>query len=147
MFQMAKPTKAEVKRILGALKRSKKKFVPLESLSRLVGLYPDVLADTLAYFEPMIRMDPTINTRDLVPAMTAYLSEPMKPATPNKPKAQNAPKKEVAKYNSIADFVYKKMTSVGGLVDAYVKLSDEDLLVLQKLIQNEQNRRKKATKK
>jgi len=32
-------------------------------------------------------------------------------------------------------------------VDAYVKLSDEDLLVLQKLIQNEQNRRKKATKK
>lgn len=147
MLQMAKPTKAEVKRILGALKRSKKKFVPLESLSRLVGLYPDVLADTLSYFEPMIRMDPSINTRDLEPALNAYLAEPMKPAAQTKPKRQNAPKKEVAKYASVADFVYKKMTSIGGLVDTSVRLSDEDLLVLQKLIQNEQNRRKKATKK
>ena len=147
MFPMTKPTKAEVKRILGALKRSKKKFVPLESLSRLVGLYPDVLADTLAYFEPMIRMDPSINTRDLTEAMNAYLAEPVKVAPANKPKRQNAPKKEVAKYASVADFVYKKMTSIGGLVDVSVQLSDEDLLVLQKLIQNEQNRRKRGIKK
>ena len=83
---MAKPTKAEIKRILGALKRSKKKFVPLESLSRLVGLYPDVLADTLAYFEPMIRMDPSINTRDLMPAMQDYLAEPANPSAPKKPR-------------------------------------------------------------
>ena len=50
---MGKPTKADVKRVLGALKRSKKKFVSLEALSRLVGLYPDVLGDTLSFFEPM----------------------------------------------------------------------------------------------
>ena len=143
---MGKPTKAEVKRILGALKRSKKKFVPLEALSRLVGLYPDVLADTLSYFEPMIRMDPTINTRDLTDSMQAYLAEPMKPVAAKKPKRPFISKKELSQYSSIPDFVYKRMTSVGGLVDTAAKLSDEDLRILEKLVQNELNRRKKAIK-
>jgi hypothetical protein len=142
---MAKPTKAEVKRILGALRRSKKKFVTLEALSRLVGLYPDVLAETLAYFEPMIRMDPSINTRDLVPALEEYLKEPMKPVASNpKPKKIAISKKELAEYSSIADFVYKKMTNVGGLVDTSKKLSDEELRILEKLVQRETQRRRKA---
>ena len=142
---MAKPTKAEVKRILGALRRSKKKFVTLEALSRLVGLYPDVLAETLAYFEPMIRMDPSINTRDLVPALEEYLKEPMKPVASNpKPKKIAISKKELAEYSSIADFVFKKMTNVGGLVDTSKKLSDEELRILEKLVQRETQRRRKA---
>ena len=142
---MAKPTKAEVKRILGALRRSKKKFVTLEALSRLVGLYPDVLAETLAYFEPMIRMDPSINTRDLMPALEEYLKEPMKPVASNpKHKKIAISKKELAEYSSIADFVYKKMTNVGGLVDTSKKLSDEELRILEKLVQRETQRRRKA---
>ncbi len=142
---MAKPTKAEVKRILGALRRSKKKFVTLEALSRLVGLYPDVLAETLAYFEPMIRMDPSINARDLVPALEEYLKEPMKPVASNpKPKKIAISKKKLAEYSSIADFVYKKMTNVGGLVDTSKKLSDEELRILEKLVQRETQRRRKA---
>ncbi len=142
----AKPTKAEVRRILGAFKRSKKKFLNLDSLSRVVGLYPDVLADTLAYFEPMIRLDLSINTRDLAPALREYLSEPMKPVAADKPKRATVSRKELARYSSIADFVYKKMTNVGGLVDTAAKLSDEDLLVLDKLVQNELKRRKKGDK-
>ncbi len=141
-----KPTKADIKRILGGLKRSKKKFVTLDNLSRVVGLYPDVLADTLAYFEPMIRMDPNINIRDLVPAMNEYLAEPMKPVSADKPKRVTVSRKELARYSSIPDFVLKKMTNVGGLVDTAAKLSDEDLLVLDKLVQNEIKRRKKASK-
>ena len=144
---MNKPTKAEVKRILGALKRSKKKFVSLDSLSRLVGLYPDVLGDTLAYFDPMIRIDPGINTRDLQPALNAYLSEPMKQPNPAKPKRVTISKKELAQYASIGDFAKKKLTNVGGLVDSSINLSDEDLRVLEKLVQNEINRRKKGAKK
>ncbi|MCR5348900.1 MAG: hypothetical protein K6E59_04755 [Bacilli bacterium] len=144
---MTKPTKAEVKRVLGALKRSKKKFVSLDALSRLVGLYPDVLGDTLSYFEPMIRLDPSINTRDLVPLMQEYLAEPMRPSDPKKPKRPTVSKKELAKYSSIADFAFKKMTNVGGLVDTSMVLSDEDLLVLEKLVQNEMNRRKKTGKR
>lgn len=147
MLDMKKPTKAEVKRILGALRRSKRKFVSLEALSRLVGLYSDVLAETLSYFEPMIRLDPTINTRDLTDQLEAYLEEPMKKASEGKPRRIAVPKKELAKYSSIADFVYKKMTSVGGLVDTAAKLSDEDLRVLQKLVELEVGKRKKATSK
>ena len=143
---MAKPTKAEVKRVIGALKRSKKKFVSLEALSRLVGLYPDVLGDTLSYFEPMIRMDPSINTRDLLPVLQEYVAEPMKPVDPNKPKRTVISKKELSRYASIPDFVMKKMTNVGGLVDTSMVLSDEDLHILEKLIQNEMAKRKKAAK-
>lgn len=144
---MAKPTKAEVKRILGALKRSKKKFVSLEALSRIVGLYPEVLGDTLSYFEPMIRLDPSINTRDIVPAMNEYLVEPIKPVDPNKPKRVAVSKKEIAQYSSIADFALKKMTNIGGLVDSSIPLSDQDLLVLERLVHNEIQKRKKAAKK
>ena len=144
---MKKPTKAEVKRILGALKRSKKKFVTLEALSRLVGLYPDVLGDTLSYFEPMIRMDPSINTRDLVPALQAYVAEPIKPVDPSKPKRVAVSKKDLAAYSSINDFVYKKMTNVGGLVDTSMVLTDEDLRILEKLVQFEIARRKKKDRK
>ena len=139
---MEKPTKAEVTRILGALKRSKKKVVDLDALSRLMGRYPDVLADTLAYFEPMIRMDPSINIRDLAPAMEVYLEEPIKPKS-DKPKKLAVKKTEVAKYSSIGDFVYRKMTSVGGLVDPTIVLSDEDLRILEKLIEAETKKRKK----
>lgn len=137
-----KPTKAMVHRILGALHRSKRKYVPLESLSRLVGIYPDVLADTLVYFEPMIRMDLTINTRDLEGAMEEYLKEPMK----EKNSTIRVKKTEVLQYSSIADFVYKRMTSVGGLVDPSIQLDDKDLEILKRLIDKEVAKRKKASK-
>ncbi len=142
---MDKPTKAEVQRILGALKRSKKKVVDLEALSRLMGRYPDVLADTLSYFEPMIRMDPSINVRDLVPEMNAYLEVPLKPKS-EKPKKLAVRKSEVAKYSSIGEFVYHKMTSVGGLVDPSIRLSDTDLRILEKLVEAETKKRQKKSK-
>ena len=139
---MNKPTKAEVQRILGALKRSKKKVVGLEDLSRLMGRYPDVLCDTLAYFEPLIRMDPGINIRDLTPALQAYLDEPLKPKT-DKPRKIAVRKSEVAKYSSISDFVMRKMTNVGGLVDPTITLTEEDLRVLEKLIEAQRKKAKK----
>ena len=142
---MEKPTKAEVQRILGALKRSKKKVIGLDALSRLVGRYPDVLCETLAYFEPMIRMDPSINVRDLVPEMEKYLEVPMKPK-PEKPKKMAVRKADLAKYSSIGDFVYHKMTSIGGLVDPTIVLNDYDLRILEKLVENETKRRQKKVK-
>ena len=113
----------------------------------MVGLYPDVLADTLSYFEPVIRLDPTINMRDLVPAMKEFLVEPMKPVVANKPKRVVVSKKELGQYASIGDFVLKKMTNVGGLVEPSTRLSDYDLLILEKLVSNEIAKRKKAEKK
>ena len=142
-----KPTKTDVRRILGALKRSKKKVVRLDLLSRLTGLYPDVLAEKLWYFEPMIMLDDSINCRDLIPAMEAYLVTPANSPKKVAPKAKPISQKELKEYSSVADFVYKRMTSVGGLVDTSIKLSDDELAILKRLIEIEQKRRKTSAKK
>lgn len=142
----SKPTKTEIRRIAGAIKRSKKKVIHLDALSRLTGLYPDVLGEKLREFEPMILLDDSINCRDLLPRLEEYLEAPSENIK-RKPASSKAPavrKKDLAGYSSIADFVYKKMTSVGGLVDTSARLSDEDLALLKRLIENEQKARKKG---
>ena len=144
---MEKTSFNRIKRILAPLKKSSKKYVSLEMLSRMVGLYSDVLADDLEPFEPMIRMDSTLNMKNLIPALEAYISEEeSKKVTLIKPKRVVATKKEIDKYPNIASFVYEKMTSAGGLVDPSARLSDEDLHLLQKLVLREVQKRKKAAR-
>lgn len=144
---MEKTSLNRIKRILAPLKKSSKKYVSLEMLSRMVGLYSDVLADDLEPFEPMIRMDSTLNMKNLIPALEAYISEEeSKKVTLIKPKRVVATKKEIDKYPNIASFVYEKMTSAGGLVDPSARLSDEDLHLLQKLVLREVQKRKKAAR-
>lgn len=114
----------------------------------MVGLYSDVLADSLEYFEPLIRMDTTLNMKDLLPAMDAYLASESqgKPVKEKEPRVV-ATKKEVDAYPNIASFVYQKMTSAGGLVDPSNVLSDHDLHLLSKLVAREVAKRKKARHK
>lgn len=145
MASSSSPTKAEVKRIIGALKRSSKKVVNLDALSRLVGLYPDILADTLSFFEPMIRMDPTINIKELLPVLEKYVEAPV--GKPKQNKARVVVKaKEVSEYSSFTDFVYKKMTSVGGLIDPSYVLTDKDIKILERLLKEEKAKRKTKKK-
>jgi hypothetical protein len=139
---------SHLERILSCLKKSSRKYLSLEALSRLVGLYPDVLGDELSYFEPMIRMDPSLNMKDLIPTLENYIaSEKAKKVGEEKPKRQVARKKEIAEYPNIATFVYQKMTGAGGLVDPSLTLSDHDLHVLQKLVSREVSARKKKGSK
>ena len=142
----SKPTKTDVRRILGAMKRSKKKVIRLDSLSRLTGLYSDVLGERLSFFEPMILLDDGINCRDIIPAMEAFLDVP---SDPNKTaeKAKPVRQKDLKEFTSVTDFVYKRMTSVGGLVDPSIKLSDDELAILKRLIEIEQKKRKGMAKK
>ncbi len=141
---MEKPNLTDCRKILGAFRRSKKKVLSLDALSRVVGLYPDVLGEKLSYFSPMIMMDPSINTRDLVPEIEAYVEE-LESAKAKKPAQKRVivTQKELLQYSSITDFIYKKMTSVGGLIDPGYQMTDEDLKALEKLVKLEQNRRKK----
>jgi len=117
-------------------------------LSRMVGLYSDVLADDLEYFAPLIRMDSTLNMKNLVPQLQAFIAqeENVKAQEP-KVKRVVATQKELNQYPNISSFVYAKMTSAGGLVDPSNRLSDEDLHVLKKLVDREVAKRKKETKK
>lgn len=137
-----------IKRALSALKKKNKKYVTIDMLSKWVGVYPDVLADDLVFFEPLIRMDPSINMNELVPAIEAYLAEDKKEENQEpKPKRVTAKKKDLLDYESIGDFVYKKMAGAGGLVSPSASLNDQDLAILARLVKEEQARRKKALAK
>jgi hypothetical protein len=145
---MNKPAVTRIKRILAPLRKSPKKVVTLDMLSRMVGLYSDVLADDLEYFAPLVRMDPSLNLKDIVPQLEAYVAdEEAVKATEPKVKRVVATQKELSQYPTISSFVYAKMTSAGGLVDPSNKLSDQDLHILKKLVDREVAFRKKAERK
>ena len=137
---MAEPKVSEIKKYISAMEKMKKKYITVERLSRVVGYYPDVIQATLEYFEPMLKMQPDFNLLELVPAMKKYVIDKEE----NKVKEVKAPsikKNQLEQYDSISDFIYKKMT-YGGVVDRNAELSDTDLRVLKKLISEEQAKRK-----
>lgn len=137
---MKEPSVSTVKKYLLALTKVKKKYVTSESLSLTVGVYPEVINETLSYFNPMVNMDYKFNLLELVPDMKDWLNkkeEAKKPAVPN----QNVKKGDVDAFNSVSDFIYRKMT-YNGIVDKNAYLSDKDLKLLKRIIAEEQKRRK-----
>ena len=137
---MAEPKVSEIKKYISAMEKMKKKYITVERLSHVVGYYPDVICDTLSYFEPMLKMQPDFNLLELVPAMKKFVIDKEE----NRVKEVKGPaikKKQLEEYDSISDFIYKKMT-YGGVVDRNAELSDTDLRILKKLIAEEQAKRK-----
>ena len=137
---MKEPSVSTVKKYLVALTKVKKKYVTSESLSLTVGVYPEVINETLSYFNPMVNMDYKFNLLELVPEMKDWINkkeEAKKPAVPN----QNVKKGDVNAFNSVSDFIYRKMT-YNGIVDKNAYLSDKDLKLLKRIIVEEQKRRK-----
>lgn len=145
-----KPSISRLRRIKAVLEKKQKKYVTLDMLSRWVGLYSDVILDELVYFDPMVRMDTSMNMMDLLPAIQKYLKdvdENNKVIRENKPKRAPVRKKELLEYKSIGDFVYHKMAGPGGLVSPSIELNDHDLRVLELLVKKEINKRKPKKKK
>lgn len=139
---MADPKVSEVKKYLNGILKVNKKYVTCERLSKVLGHYPDDIAEFLSYFNVTLKMDPDFNLMEIVPDMKNYIiSKEEEKVQPIKKPAIR--KGELSEYESIIDFVYKKMTFGGGLVDKNAKLTDRDLRVLKKLIVEEQNKRKK----
>lgn len=133
--------KTTAKKYLSAIEGSKRKYLTCELLSRKMGIYPEVIAEQLSYFEPMLAMDPTFDLKELIPALTSYIEEESKV----KKEVVKYDKKEIVKYKSVADFLYKKMT-INGLVDKSASLSEVDLKTLRKLVQIELDNLKKHKK-
>ena len=138
---MKEPKVSEIKKYLNGILKINRKYVTSERLSKVVGIYPEIINETLSYFEPMINMDPEYNLMELVPTLKKYVvdQEDNRTLVNRKPAIH---KKDLEKYESINDFIYKKMTSVGGLLDRNIVLSDQDLRVLKKLVSEEQAYRK-----
>ena len=139
---MKEPKASHIKKYLYGITKLNKKYVTSERLSRVVGIYPEVINENLSYFEPMLKMDPEFNLMELVPTLKKFLVDQEENKALVKSQKIAIRKKDVEKYDSINDFVYKKMTSVGGLLDRNIVLSDTDLRILKKLIAEEQANRK-----
>lgn len=139
---MKEPKVSDIKKYLNGILKINRKYVTTERLSKVVGLYPEIINETLSFFEPMITMDPEYNLMELVPTLKKYIvdqEENRNLVVSRKPAIH---KNELEEFESINDFVYKKMTSVGGLLDRNIVLTDRDLRVLKKLIVEEQANRK-----
>ncbi|MCI2110951.1 MAG: hypothetical protein LKK13_01250 [Bacilli bacterium] len=140
--------KTHLAKILSALRKSKRKYISLEDLSKAVGLYPDVLGEELSFFDPMVMLDSGANMRNLEGPLEDYLAKQAEKRKANpSPKRVVASAKELEEYPSVASFVYRKMTFAGGLVDPSFKLSDHDLHLLQKVVNREVAKRKSKTSK
>ena len=141
---MKEPKVADLKKYLNGIIKANKKYVTTERLSRVVGIYPEIIAEHLSYFEPTLLMDPDFNLMELVPAVKKFIID-KEEAKNNVPvnKKVAIKKKQLEEFESIQDFIYRKMTVAGGLLDKNAYLSDTDLRILKKLIAEEQAKRKK----
>ncbi len=138
---MKEPSVALIKKYLLAMSKIKAKYITSEKLSKVVGVYPEVINENLSYFDPLLMMDYEYNLLELVPMMKQYVIE--QEEKKEKPiRVGNANKKEVSQYSSITDFFYKRMT-FGGMIDKDVHLSDDDLKVIKKLANDELIKRKR----
>ena len=143
---MKEPKLSEVKKYLNAIIKLNKKYVTSERLSKVVGVYPEIINENLSYFEPTLMMDPEFNLMELVPSMKKFVVDKEEAKNNTLVKKPSLNKKELVQYESVSDFIYKRMTFTGGLLDRNVVLSDMDLRILKKLISEEQARRKNAKK-
>lgn len=140
---MKEPNVKELKKYLqGMAKLPKAKYITSERLSRIIGIYPEVINETLSYFDPMIMMDYEYNLLELVPSIKKFMEDKEAKKAPT-PKPVTVKKDEVDAYENYFDFIYKKLT-YGGMLDRNVNLSDKDLKILKRLISEElANRRAK----
>lgn len=138
---MKKPTITICKKYLAALNKIKGKYVTSERLSKSIGIYPEVINETFSFFDPLVNMDYQYNLRDLEKELVNYI-EQMEKEKEKKFNKEIITKKKMDEYSSIGDFIYKKMTIAGGILDKSTYLSDYDLRFLKKLINEEQHKRK-----
>ena len=138
---MKEPNVKDLKKYLqGMAKLPKAKYITSERLSRIVGIYPEVINENLSYFDPMVKMDYEFNLLELVPQMKKFIEAKEAKRAPT-PKPVVGRKDEIDLYDNYFDFIYKKLT-YGGMIDKSVELSDKDLKILKRLISEELANRK-----
>ena len=137
---------SDVKKYLNAIIKMNKKYITTERLSKVVGVYPEIINETLSYFEPMLAMDPDYNLLELVPTLKKYVVDKEEEKNVNVIRKPAIKKNDWEQFDSVSDFIYKRMTFTGGLLDRNVVLSDKDLKILKRLITEEQQARKNHKK-
>ena len=141
---MKTPNITILKKYLNAVSKINGKYVTAERLSRVIGVYPEIICENLSYFEPTLLLDNSFNLLEIIPDIKNYIAaEEEKKANQLLLKKELITKKQIDEYDSIADFLYKKMTNGLGLLDREAVLSEKDLRVLKRLVNDELAKRKK----
>lgn len=141
---MKTPNITTLKKYLVSLSKIKAKYVTADRLSRVIGVYPEIINENLSYFEPTLMLDNSFNLLELIPDIKKYINdEEEKKAATKLVKKEIVTKRDLEEYDSIPDFLYKKMTNGLGLIDRQANLSDKDLRTLKRLVNEELARRKK----
>ena len=132
---MKGPNITVLKKYLNAMSKNKVKYMTCERLSRIVGVYPEIIAENLSYFDPLLTMDPSYDLLVLIPQMKEYIQQEEEKKT-NVAHKVITTKRDVDEYESVSDFVYKKMT-FAGMVDRNLSLNEKDLRILKRLVNDE----------
>ena len=140
---MKTPNITTLKKYLLSLSKIKAKYVTADRLSRVIGVYPEIINENLSYFEPTLMLDNSFNLLELVPDIKKYINEEEEKKLAKAVKKDLIKKKDLEEYDSIPDFLYKKMTNGLGLIDRQANLSDKDLRTLKRLVNDELARRKR----
>lgn len=133
------PSITLIKKYLAAMNKCKAKYITAERLSRVLGVYPEIISENLSFFDPIINMDYEYDLSLLIPVMEEYVNRPIEKKSINRNNIVTH--KTLNEFSSIGDFIYKKMT-IGGMFDPNLKLTDKELRILKKLIIEEQAKRK-----
>jgi hypothetical protein len=124
-------------KIYQGLSTTSQKYVTSEMLAQSIGIYADVINDALSLFNPVVTLDVTFNLLEILPLLATHLGSNKSVRQKNHRSSST-----ILPYDSFSDFVYQKMT-MAGIVDKSLQLSEKDLKLAKKLIQNELKVRKK----
>src|SRR5574344_795541 len=132
-----KLTKTALKKYIRIIKGSNKKVLTCDQLSKLCGEKSSVLREAFVEFEPLINFDSNFNLKELLP--TLLIEEEKLDKIPVK-KRNVIKKKDYELYGGFMDYVYKKMTIAGGMLDLGYNLKKEDIKIIKKLLTEETNK-------
>ena len=127
-----KLSKTNANKFLHIISKSNKKVFTCEDLSKITGLKVDVIRSYIYYFYEMIQLDTSYNLKNIVPDLEKYIICLSKN---KKKKAKRIAHSEYLKYSSFIDYVYKNMTSGGGILDTGYVLNAKDKKIIRYLLQ------------
>lgn len=127
--------KTNTKKYIQVIKNSKRKVVTVDEVSKKTGKKSDLIRDNLVAFNPLINFDLNYDLHgiltDLENSLVEFEHEPIK-------KRMSIKSIEVDKYKGILDYIYKKMTVAGGILDLGYKLNKKDIKLIKKLLKKDE---------
>ncbi|MEG2053067.1 MAG: hypothetical protein RRZ92_03865 [Bacilli bacterium] len=114
-----------------ALLSSKKKNVCLHDLSLMTGIMDERILDDCIVLEPLLRMSPDYNYRNLLEEIDVFIEENKAVKKPTKKKV-----KKIIECTSL-EYIISKTVLPGGIINRSYTFNEDELKALRKIINKE----------